>query len=92
MGVSFAVSFVAFRIIFWPYVSYYFWVDCLAVINNKTAHSLPVVYLFLFANVSLTSLQILWLGEIFKTAFKLFAPEPAKVEGKNGKTNKVKAN
>jgi len=73
LGVAFAVSFVIFRIILWPYVSYYFWIDCLEVIRNKTAHSVPVVWLYLIANIGLTILQFVWLGEIFKTAIKLFS-------------------
>mmetsp|Transcript_18190 Transcript_18190/g.18241 ORF Transcript_18190/g.18241 Transcript_18190/m.18241 type:complete len:291 (+) Transcript_18190:43-915(+) len=83
LGVAFAISFIGFRVVLWPWVSYYFWIDCLAVLNDGSVHSPPVVYLFLVANVFLTSLQILWLGEIFKTAGKiLFGEDKAKNEKK----------
>eukprot|EP01041_Mallomonas_annulata_P001152 gene1152-2231_t len=84
LGVAFAVSFIVFRVILWPYVSYYFWIDCLAILNDKSAHSTTVVYLFLISNVFLTSLQIIWLGEIFKTGAKMLFPDSKKtaIEGK----------
>ena len=69
----FAVSFIVFRVLLWPYVSYYFWIDLLALLRDEQAHSLSVYYLFLGANVFLTSLQVLWLGENITTAMKLFS-------------------
>lgn len=71
-GVIFALLFVVCRIIIWPYVSFYFWKDCLELLQSGTAVSQPVVYLFLVTNFLLTILQLAWLGEIIQGALKLF--------------------
>ena len=74
IGVLFAVLFVAIRIIVWPIISYYFWIDSLALLEiPEKTHSFPVVYTFLAFNVGLTVLQFAWLVEIIMTAAPLLA-------------------
>jgi len=34
LGGVFATLFVAFRVLFWPYLSYFFWLDCLALLDE----------------------------------------------------------
>jgi hypothetical protein len=65
---SFVAAFLVVRITMWPYISYIFWKDCLAHVINGTAKSNAVIYLFLGANVALTTLQFMWLSIIVKTA------------------------
>ena len=74
IGVAFAVLFVIIRIIVWPIVSYYFWIDSIALLENpEKTHSFPVVYTFLVFNVGLTVLQFAWLAEIIMLAIPLFS-------------------
>ena len=75
LGGVFAVTFILFRVIFWPYFCYYFWIDSLELLRTGTAHSLPILYIFMFVNTALTFLQIFWLREIYVTALKLFSGE-----------------
>jgi len=76
IGVSFAVTFIIFRIILWPYVSYVFWLDMVEVIRNGTIHSMGVGITFLVANIGLSLLQVVWLGEIISEATKLLSSNP----------------
>ena len=74
IGVVFAVLFVIIRIVIWPVISYYFWIDSLALLETpESLHSLPVVYTFLVFNVGLTVLQFAWLAEIITLAIPLFS-------------------
>lgn len=77
LGVVFALTFTVFRIVLWPYVSYLFWHDTLAVLAAG-AHPAWVCYTFLVFNAGLSGLQVLWFGEILREAFKLFAPKRSK--------------
>ena len=73
IGGSFAVLFVIFRVVLWPYFCYFFWIDSLELLRTGSAHSVPILYLFMFINTALTILQIVWLHEIYVTALKVFA-------------------
>jgi hypothetical protein len=73
IGITFAALFVIFRVILWPYYCYYFWLDSLELLSSGTAHSLPVLYIFMIVNSGLTFLQIFWLKEIYDTAIKVFS-------------------
>lgn len=74
IGVAFAVLFVIIRIVIWPVISYYFWIDSLALLETpESLHSFPVVYTFLVFNVGLTVLQFAWLAEIITLAIPLFS-------------------
>lgn len=68
--ISFAVSFIIIRLFVWPYISYYFWVGSLDVLNSGKAHSSMVVIVFLVANLFLTGLQFFWGSKIFGFLFK----------------------
>jgi len=63
-AVLFAGAFVPLRCIIWPYYSYYFWLDMLAVLQVG-AHSGGVLIYSLTVNAGLTVLQFYWLSEIF---------------------------
>jgi TLC domain len=73
IGGAFAVLFVVFRVVLWPYFCYFFWIDSLELLRTGTAHSIPILYLFMFVNTALTFLQIFWLREIYVTALKVFS-------------------
>merc|ERR1711871_531179 len=79
IGVTFAVLFVVIRIVIWPIVSYYFWVDSLALMETpEKTHSFPVVYTFLAFNVGLTILQFAWLAEIIMLAIPVLTGDGVK--------------
>jgi len=65
---TFAISFLTIRSIYWPIVSLDFWSDTLAVLSESTgaprAHSLFDYYFLLLSNIGLTSLQFLWTTKI----------------------------
>lgn len=65
-SLSFGVSFIAIRLIMWPYISYDFWTDSISLLQSGKAHSTLVVATFLVANVFLTGLQFMWGKMIFK--------------------------
>ena len=75
LGGAFAVLFIIFRVILWPYFCYFFWIDSLELLRTGTAHNIPILYLFMFVNSALTFLQIFWLREIYVTALKVFSGE-----------------
>jgi hypothetical protein len=79
--VTFAVSFIAIRIIMWPIVSYQFWLDSFDLLQTGAAHSNFVVGVFLGANIFLTGLQFLWGSKIVGFLFK----KPKKEEAKKAK-------
>ena len=72
--------FIVFRIILWPYVSYYFFLDCIELLNSGTAHSVPIVVTFMTVNAALSLLQLVWLGEIITTAQKVLGGEGLSIE------------
>ena len=74
-GVAFAVAFIIFRVILWPYVNYFFWKDMYFMWQNSSFHSDAIAFTFMFVNVGLTILQIVWLGEIVQTGLKMFSEE-----------------
>ena len=53
------------RLIIWPWISYPFWQDSIALLRSGTAHSNFVVGFFLVANIFLTGLQFVWGWMIF---------------------------
>jgi TLC domain len=73
LGGTFAVLFIVFRIIIWPYACYFFWTDMIELISSGKAHSLPVCALFMVVNAGLTILQFVWLQEILSTAVKVLS-------------------
>ena len=90
MGVLFAVTFIIFRCIIWPYVSYEFFMDSLLALNNKTIKEDYVAYTFLIFNVGFNLLQILWLSEIVMTAKKLlFSKDGEKFSISRGDTKEA---
>lgn len=81
MGVVFAPAFIVIRIIIWPYLSYYFWLDMLDVYQAGQAHSEGVIIYSLVVNAGLTLLQFYWLLEIILTAKKEFGEMLAAAAG-----------
>jgi hypothetical protein len=72
--VSFALSFVAIRLVWWPMVSYPFWLESVAALKGETnAHSPFVIGFFLLSNVFLTFLQFFWGVQIVQGALGLGA-------------------
>lgn len=69
----FAILFIAFRAVYWPFVSYYFWIDSLAELRRGDAGTAPtwLVVMFLVFNALLTSLQFYWTHLIVQGAIKL---------------------
>lgn len=68
--ISFALSFVLIRLLYWPYFSLDFWRGSIELIASGKAHSNFVVGFFLAANVFLTGLQFFWGSKIFGFLFK----------------------
>ena len=81
---GFAVAFVGVRIIWWPPVSYQFWLDSYDILMTGKAHSEFVVGFFLVANLFLTVLQFIWLRLILQSAGIL--PKAAKEKDKGQKS------
>ena len=80
-GGLFVVLFFLTRIVIWPYISYYFWRDNLALLRSKKGndvHSYAAVYTFMAANCLLTFLQFFWFKDILKNALLT-------LQGKNDK-------
>ena len=73
IGVIFSISFIVFRIVIWPYCCYFFWIDSLELLKTNKAHSLPILYTFMFVNIGLTLLQVVWLHEIVVTAIRVLS-------------------
>ena len=69
----FAILFIAFRAVYWPFVTYYFWIDSLAELRRGDAGAAPtwLVVMFLVFNALLTSLQFYWTHLIVQGAIKL---------------------
>lgn len=65
----FTPAFILLRCIIWPFKSYYFWLDMLAVIEAGP-HSMGAVVYALAVNAALTLLQFYWLLEIIQTGRK----------------------
>lgn len=74
LGAAFALSFVVVRIVIWPWASFVFWLDVLAVLAAR-AHPAAVCFTFLATNLALSLLQLYWLVEIVQAARVLFGPE-----------------
>jgi len=62
-AIFFAGAFIPIRCIIWPYFSYFFWLDMLAVLETGP-HSAGVIIYALVVNAGLTVLQFYWLYEI----------------------------
>ena len=65
-GVLFFVTFTTVRIIMGFYVSFFWWLDLIALMKAGAAHSNAVVLYYLFANGILMSLQAYWFVEILR--------------------------
>ena len=70
----FAVSFILIRVLAWPIVSVYFWMDLLGAMKEGADHNTPVCILFLVANAGLTGLQQFWGLKIMRQVKKLLCP------------------
>jgi len=85
-GVLFAVLFTLYRIVLWPWVSYYFWIDMMHLMEHNTWHSAGHCYFVMFINVSLTSVQFLWFKEILDQAWSLLKTgKPLAIDRGDGK-------
>uniref|UniRef100_A0A7S3AH86 TLC domain-containing protein n=1 Tax=Haptolina ericina TaxID=156174 RepID=A0A7S3AH86_9EUKA len=62
----FAISFLAIRTCYWPYVSAGFWRDSLEALSKRSTHvhSLAAFSFLLVSNIGLTTLQFVWTGQI----------------------------
>jgi hypothetical protein len=69
LGAMFATLFTAFRIVLWPYVTYYFWLDMQDMWEKGTMHSRPVCAIVCFINITLTLLQFWWFKEILDQTY-----------------------
>ena len=69
----FAVLFISIRAVFWPCVSYYFWLDSFDQLRSTDGSAAPawVVYFFLVCNFLLTSLQLYWANLVVQGALKV---------------------
>jgi len=56
----FAVSFLALRVVYWPYVCYIFWTDSLIEVRKPDRVALYCIVAFWVANILLTGLQFFW--------------------------------
>jgi len=70
-GVLFGALFTLYRIVLWPYVSYYFWQDMYQIHIDNTCHSLPQFYFVVLINFCLTGVQFYWFKEIIDQAVSL---------------------
>mmetsp|Transcript_14637 Transcript_14637/g.51439 ORF Transcript_14637/g.51439 Transcript_14637/m.51439 type:complete len:318 (-) Transcript_14637:78-1031(-) len=83
VGCLFMVSFVAIRVVAWPFFAYHLTSDLLQVLAHGQAHSVFVCYANLGGLLALTLLQFYWLTEIVARAkvelatFLTPAPGPA---------------
>jgi hypothetical protein len=75
VGIVFSISFIVCRIFLWGFYSYYFWSDCIDILSHSVPHSTGVVIWYLFANASLSLLQLFWLSQILSAIFALFFPK-----------------
>jgi len=65
-GILFAISFLAIRVVWWPIVSYDFWMRNLYLLRKRTYHSELVIFTFLAGNIFTTALQFFWGWSIVK--------------------------
>jgi len=73
--VLFCVLFLIYRTVYWPIVSYGFWLDEIAALQGVVpVHSLPAHLFLLVANVGLTALQFFWTSLIFSGIAEKFRP------------------
>lgn len=89
-GASFAIAFIIFRIIIWPYVNYFYWQDMYHMWMNDSFHSMPVACIYAVVNVGLTVLQVVWLGEIIQTGVKMFSEDGGDLSIKRGEDSETK--
>lgn len=77
LGGTFAVGFIAIRCLAWPYLAYFFFSDCLAVLASGEAHSPTVVWAFVGCLGTLTAMQMYWLTLILQEIPKQLAATKA---------------
>ena len=60
------------RSLCWPFVSYFFWKDALAILHSEEAHSPWAYHFYLGANLFLSALQVIWTGTILQKVAHAF--------------------
>eukprot|EP01104_Vermistella_antarctica_P014063 TRINITY_DN4365_c0_g1_i3.p1 TRINITY_DN4365_c0_g1~~TRINITY_DN4365_c0_g1_i3.p1 ORF type:complete len:315 (+),score=74.34 TRINITY_DN4365_c0_g1_i3:79-1023(+) len=66
-GVIFAINFTVARIIIGTYVSFYWWIDMIGLIQSGRAHSVTVICLYLLSNAVMMGLMYYWFVLIVQT-------------------------
>lgn len=90
-SVTFALLFVIFRIVLWPVVCYFFWVDAIHAWDQYAQSKVMVVF-FLTANTLLSILQLIFLKDIILGALKLFAPDASSSSSSSSSEQNIKKN
>jgi len=72
----FAVSFLALRVVYWPYVCYTFWADSWVEYQKVDRVPLYCILSFCVANILLTGLQFFWGSLIISTVIKMLKGKP----------------
>lgn len=78
----FAFTFIGSRLLYWPYLAYFFWIDSLTLLGYvssssplfATPHNKYVLYYYLIGNVTLTGLQFFWGFRIFGFVLNTLKP------------------
>lgn len=72
LGTMFVVSFIIVRIMIWPLLTYHFLGDVNAILKRNSERETKSVKLTLYmmktSSVTLTILQVIWLGQVIMTA------------------------
>ena len=84
----FAVTFFLIRGLWWPYVSYQFWLQSIELLRTGTAHRNSVVFIFLISNVGLTLLQFYWGYSLFGFVLATFKTRKKKDGGEDQERSK----
>lgn len=78
--IMFAVAFLLVRVISWPVVSIFFWMDTLGIIleGGDGQQRTWVAILFLVSNIGLTTLQFIWAHKISAQVLEMFSKSAKK--------------
>lgn len=87
----FAACFVGIRLVWWPIISFGFWVGSFQLLSTGLAHSSAIVVMFVACNLFMTCLQFYWGYEIFLIAVKVLGPKPAAIASDAGGANTASA-
>jgi hypothetical protein len=79
----FAVSFVALRIVWWPFVSVDFWMKAIEMLRDGSCRDWRISAVFMVSNAFMTYLQFMWGALIIKMAVRA-------VKGEKGKPKDAK--